>query len=212
MAYSHSSIKTHETCPAQYKFSRIDKLPSESGPAAERGKLLHSECEEFIKGGLELLSPDIEHLRHILTILKKGGALSEEPLAVNDKWEPVQYDSETAMLRGVLDVLSIEGPIAYLRDFKSGKKRDYSEQMKLYATMIFACYPAVNVVQPIIEWLDLKKTERYDAIHVSTQGDLRDWIEKRITTIKEDEIYAPNPSSYCRGCSYRKDNGGPCRW
>lgn len=212
MSYSHSSIKTYEQCPASYKFSRIDKIPSESGPAAERGKLLHAEAEAVIKGGLPIVSEPMEHMLPMLLRLRDQGALSEEVISLTKDWEITDYDADDVRLRGIIDVLLIEGPIAYVRDFKSGKKRDYSDQLKLYAAMVFAKYPDVNAIQPIIDYIDIKKSELYTRIMRKEESLLREWINERMMKIDNDKIYAPNPSSLCSYCSFRKNNFGPCRW
>ena len=46
---SPSSISTFQQCPLKYKFSRLDKLPSESTEAQVLGSFVHEVLEELFK-------------------------------------------------------------------------------------------------------------------------------------------------------------------
>lgn len=212
MAYSYSAIKAYESCPASYKFSRIDKLPSPSGPAAERGKMLHAELEEVLKGGLDILSPELLHLQPQLLSLKAQRAVPELEFAINRDWNKVEFKDPTAWFRGIIDVYVPLGSSATLLDWKSGKNRDYLDQVAVYATVVFAIEPEVVQITPIISFVDLKKEITYSKISRESYPTLRKNLEQRIITIEEDRIFAPNPSVNCRWCPYRKSNGGPCAW
>jgi hypothetical protein len=97
-------------------------------------------------------------------------------------------------------------------DWKSGKRRDYSEQVRLYAAMVFACFPEVVNIQPIISYTDLKKEDQLKQISRDEHSLLKDWVNGRVATLKAEKIWSPNPSYGCRWCHYRKSNGGPCSW
>lgn len=212
MKHSYSGIKTYEGCPAAFKFSRIDKLPSPSGPAAERGSMLHGQIEEVLKGGLPFLHDDIAHLLPQLNELKAFGAKPEHEFAINREWQPVKFKADDVMLRGIIDVWVKNGSRAIISDWKSGKKRDYSDQVKVYATVQFATEPDVEEIQPVIDFIDLKKSETYPIIRRDDFPKMKAELQGRIDAIESDKIFAPNPSQGCRWCAYAKDKGGPCSW
>jgi CRISPR/Cas system-associated exonuclease Cas4 (RecB family) len=213
MTYSYSAIKTYEQCPLKYKLGRIDKIPEPSGEAANRGKQLHSEIETVLKGGLNLLSKEIQYLSDKLDDWIKVKAQSEMEFAVTDKWEPVPFDDKSAMFRGIIDLFIKDEPTkATVLDFKSGKHRDYTDQVSVYSTIILSTMPEIEEVQNVIEFIDLAKTDKYKTLTRKELPVLQIQLKNRISTIEKDKVFAPNPSMLCKWCHYRKSNGGPCKW
>lgn len=213
MSYSYSAIKLYEQCPLKYKLTRIDHLIEPTGDAANRGKTIHAEIESVLKGGLNLLSDDIKHLEDKINAWIKENGQSELPVGVNDKWEAVDFNAEDVMFRGVIDLFikHADGQATVL-DFKTGKHRDYSDQVLVYSTIILSTMPDVHTVQNVIEFIDLAKTDKYKPIVRADLPKLQLQLKARITTIEKDTIFAPNPSVLCKWCYFRKSNGGPCKW
>jgi hypothetical protein len=211
MSFSNSSIKLHEQCPYKYKLQRIDKLQEPTGPAAERGKTIHAELESALVG-LPIYSEITEYWEPFINELKAMGAKPEVELGFTHDWKPCGFSEGEVWLRGVLDVLSLNNTTAYVADWKTGKERDYEDQVKLYAVMVMAAYHEIDEVKIEILYVDLKKKVSYGTIKRTDFEGLRDWITSRILKIQADDIYAPKPSFNCRWCHFRKDNGGPCRW
>lgn len=213
MSYSYSAIKLYEQCPLKYKLTRIDHLVEPSGDAANRGKTIHAEIEAILKGGLNLLSDDIKHLEEKLSNWIKVNGQSELPVGINDKWEPVDFNAEDVMFRGIIDLfIKEESGRATVLDFKTGKHRDYSDQVSVYSTVILSTMPDVDTVENVIEFIDLAKTDKYKPVTRSDLPRLQLQLKGRITAIEKDKIYAPNPSVLCKWCHFRKSNGGPCKW
>ena len=213
MSYSYSAIKLYEQCPLKYKLTRIDHLVEPSGDAANRGKTSHAEIEAILKGGLNLLSDDIKHLEEKLSNWIKVNGQSELPVGINDKWEPVDFNAEDVMFRGIIDLfIKEESGRATVLDFKTGKHRDYSDQVSVYSTVVLSTMPDVDTVENVIEFIDLAKTDKYKPVTRSDLPRLQLQLKGRITAIEKDKIYAPNPSVLCKWCHFRKSNGGPCKW
>ena len=211
MSFSNSSIKLYEQCPYKYKLQRIDGFQEPTGPAAERGKMIHAELETALLA-LPVYSEVTEYWEPLINELKAMGAQPEVELGFTHDWVPCAFTAGEVWLRGVLDVLSLNNNIAYVADWKTGKERDYEDQVKLYAVMVMAAYPEIEEVKLEILYVDLKKKVSYGTIKRTDFEGLRDWITSRILKIEADDIYAPKPSFNCKWCHFRKDNGGPCRW
>lgn len=212
MAFSYSAIKLYEQCPSKYKFSRIDRIPEPSGDAASRGTLIHAELEHLINGELQTMTDDVKHMLPKITAWVECKARPEMQFAVDDQWSEVEYSSPGAMLRGVIDLYLEDGDTATVIDFKTGKDRDYSDQVTVYAAVILGSKPHINQVKIAIEFVDLKKTTSYATITRDQLDELKASIVRRMDIIGTDHIFAPNPSFLCRFCHYRKENGGPCKW
>ena len=210
--YSYSAIKTYEECPSKYKFSRILRLPQPTGPAAERGTLIHAEIENLIKGGLALVSAELEHLTISIQSWRDLNAQSELEFAFDKHWNAVDYKSDSAIFRGIIDLYMEHEDHAVVIDFKTGKERDYQDQVRVYSAAILATKPHINSVRNIIEFIDLKKAKEYTAIRRENLNELKSLLIGRLMAVELDTIYAPNPNQFCKWCHYRKDNGGPCKW
>jgi len=213
MAHSYSAIKLYEQCPLKYKFSRIDELQEPSGEAAARGSSIHLEIEEILKGGLALIThKELIYLLPQLEQWRKANAFSEMQFAVDLFWNAVDYKSDKAWFRGVIDLYLEEGNTATVLDFKTGKERDYSDQVIVYAAVVLATKPHINRVNLAIEFIDSQKNVQYARITREELDKHKDSLSHRINAIKTDKIFAPNPSGLCKFCHFRKDNGGPCKW
>ena len=212
MIHSYSAVKMHEQCARKYKFVKIDKLQDKSGEAANRGKMIHEEIEAILKGGLPILSEDIAYLDDKLSNWLKLKAASEMTIAVDKSWSPVLYNDPTAMFRGVIDLYIENGPEATIIDFKTGKHRDYSDQVSVYAALIMSCKPHIEYVKTAIEFLDLAKTDEYKLITRADLPTLQVQLKHRLENVEKDNIFAPNPSFLCNYCNFSKKSGGPCKW
>lgn len=209
---SYSSMKLYEQCPSKYKFYKIDKLPDSSGPAAERGKVIHSEIESYLNKETENLSDETKSLQEQLDSFRSIGAQSEVEFAVDHYWNKIDFNHAFAMFRGIIDVLHVDGDSAMIVDWKTGKIRDYEDQLNVYATVILSIMPTVQVVNLFIQYVDTPKLVKYASV---SRKDLTFWQERlatRLKAIETDTIHAANPSWLCRYCNYRKSNGGACKW
>jgi hypothetical protein len=212
MAYSYSAVKQYEQCPAQYKFNRIDRLPQPTGDAASRGTMIHTEIENILNGGLVIISDEVQYLLPKIETWIGLKAQSEMKFAVDKDWKAVAYDDPTAWFRGVIDLYIEQDNEATVLDFKTGKDRDYTDQVAVYAAVILATKPHIDAVNVGIEFIDLKKYRSYNTVIRGHLADLQTTLSTRINQLQSDKIYAANPSGLCKFCHYRKDNGGPCKW
>jgi len=212
MSYSHSSIKSYEECPFKYRLTRIEHKHEPSGPAADRGKMIHTEFENLLKGMLQLYTAETEYWEPFVNELVAKNAMSELEIGIDKDWKHVPFSDKNVWVRGIFDIFYIEGNTAYVGDWKTGKERDYLDQLKLYASFIFAAYPFINEVRPEILFVDLKKRQPYKPIPRSQFDELKAWVNGRVSKIENDDIFAPKPSGNCRYCHFRKNNGGPCQW
>ena len=51
-AWSHSTLKTYETCPYRIYISKVKRISEDYGPAAKRGSVIHEEAEHYVEGTL----------------------------------------------------------------------------------------------------------------------------------------------------------------
>jgi CRISPR/Cas system-associated exonuclease Cas4 (RecB family) len=212
--YSFSALKLYEQCPAKYKFSRIDRLEEPTGKAAERGKQIHSQLEGVLKREIELSddTPEITYLSTNIAKWQEQNAQSEMLIAVGADWTSAEYDDPTALFRGIIDLYFEEDAVATVTDYKTGKLRDYSDQLEVYSTLVMTNKPHIEKVTPIIEFIDHKRTMQHAIIHRAKLPVLQDKLVGRLEVLDKDQTHVPNPSYLCKFCHFRKENGGPCQW
>ncbi len=75
--FSFSQLQTYETCPLQYKYQYVLKIPTPAAAAASFGSTIHNVLQKFYEGYLKEPSLDFEHIQ---TLLK-------------NHWIPVGYNS-----------------------------------------------------------------------------------------------------------------------
>jgi CRISPR/Cas system-associated exonuclease Cas4 (RecB family) len=211
MGFSHSSIKAYEQCPYKYKLTRIEHRQEPSGPAAERGKLIHSELEHAITG-IGILPQQHLYWLPYINELREKKTQCETEFAIKRNWTSCSFKDPDYWIRGIYDAVYYNGTHAHVLDWKSGKERDYGDQLKLYALIIMVCNPEIEKVTTEICYTDLEKRTAYDTYIRSQLDELKTWLSDRVAKIENDDIFAPKPDYGCRWCHFRKSNGGPCQW
>lgn len=213
MAYSNSGIKSYEQCPYKYKLTRIEHRQEPTGDAAQRGKDIHYEFEQALTA-LPFLDEAYAFWSDYINELITYGAKSEAEFAVTKDWQPCGFKDENAWVRGIYDATYFNSSEkrAHVLDWKTGKERDYGDQLKLYATVLLASYPEIDSVSTEVCYIDLKKRIQLKTYTREQLDELKEWLTSRITKIENDDVYAPKPDYGCRWCHFRKSNGGPCQW
>lgn len=215
-AWSYSRWATYEECPFKAKLKFIEKLPEPSGPAAERGTLIHKMAENFLMGKLKTLPPELEKFKKQFLELKKRKPTCEGDLAFTDRWAPTGWFSPDAWLRIKMDAEArdVKDPtILDIVDHKTGKQRDgYAKQMGLYGLGGLLKYPTVQLARVALWFLDHGTVVPLEVARSSVVKMKAEWM-KRVTPMLTDTRFSPKPSAEaCRWCAFKKAKGGPCKF
>jgi RecB family exonuclease len=212
MKHSNSSLKLYAGCPARYKFLRIDKLPEGESDAANRGVDIHKVIEGYVLGTGQLTEP-LSYMAPLLDDLRSRRAEPEVPFSMTRDWEPVAFDDERARFRGIIDLLvPMSATTLTLLDWKSGKERDYSSQLRRYSAVTLEARPRLASIEMGIYYTDLRKSKKHGVMKQGEQVAELAKLDMEMTKVENDKTFAPNPSDACRWCHFRRGNGGPCRW
>ena len=209
-AYSNSSIKTYEQCPYKYKLTRIDRLKEPTGEAAMRGTNIHTVFEKAL--AVPTLPVEFAFWNDYMQTLQGKHTASEVQFAITKDWNVCGFNDAVAWVRGIYDAIYIDGTHAHVLDWKTGKERDYGDQLKLYAAVVLATYPEVQTVTTEVCYIDLQKRVPSREYLRENFEELQQWLSARVGKIENDDIFAPKPAYGCRWCHFRKANGGPCQW
>lgn len=200
---SFSSINTYYTCAKQYQLTYVSKvIPYQETDATRWGTAVHLALEEYCRDSkpfsdaTRMFKPYGDKI-----ISLPGDKYYEREMALDSGFNPVPFDSPDAMLRGIVDVLVICGDKALVNDWKTGKVKPDSDQLKLFAGFVMEHYPEVQSVKTIYTWLAHKKT----TVETYTRADLpaiwNHFMPKlgKIRQSYEQDRWIPKTSGLCNG-------------
>lgn len=154
-AWSYSALEMYRTCPKQYQEVRVLKNWKDM-KTAERswGDDVHEALKEYLQSG-KPLPPGMEVWQGIAQQFRnlKGTLLAEQQFCLNENLQPTSWFAKDAWVRVIIDGAWINGRIAKLIDWKTGKPKRGSDQLALFALAIFYLYPDVEEVRTMFVWL-----------------------------------------------------------
>ncbi len=220
-AWSYSALKVYEECPYRSYIQKVKKIQEPSGPAAERGTMIHQEAEDYVNGTLgefpdscKKFKSEFEHLRAMYIDAKVE---LEGEWGFDLEWQPVGWMEGATWARIKLDALVHEDEqSARVIDYKTGKKWgneiSHSQQGLLYAIGTFFRYPHLEYVQVEFWYLDKGETTKKQYTREQAMQFAPGW-HKRAIVMTTAVDFDPTPSKdSCRWCSYRKGEHPECHW
>ena len=211
--WSYSRLSTYEDCPKSYWYSYVENMPGfrPPSPAANRGSAIHAQGEKYLLGEIKIYPPEFQKVSGHLMLLKAKKAQPELKLAVTDKWEPCDYKDPNAYLRGIIDVLYVEGENLHIEDFKSGQVyASHPTQMENYVAITAAHFPKATHFITRLVYIDQGIVTPPKITEVSRLKPIRMLMDGRIKNAEEDTIFPVQPGQGCKWCDYSKKYGGPC--
>ena len=130
----------------------LDKnVPRGESESSLWGNRVHSAIEAFVKEGTPLPTDVTQaygsQLQHLLPFLMQQPVVMVEPhLGINEQAEAVPPDHESCWVQGFIDIVAVNGAQAWIADWKTGKSAYPSDQLKLYAAMVFAAHQNVMTI------------------------------------------------------------------
>lgn len=220
-SWSYSALKVFEECPYRSYIQKVKKIQEPSGPAAERGTLIHEQAEQYVDGTLGdfpdsciKFKGEFEELRALYADAKVE---LEGEWGFDIEWQPVGWMEKATWARIKLDALVHEDEqSARVIDYKTGKKWGneiaHSQQGLLYAIGTFFRYPHLEYVQVEFWYLDKGETTKKTYTREQAMQFAPGWHRRAIVMTTAVD-FDPTPSKdSCRWCSYRKGDHPECHW
>ncbi len=221
-AWSYSKLKNYETCPKKHyevdiaKTYAEDKDPDPNTPL-NRGNRAHDMLALAIKGEIPHLPTEFIGFQPWVDRVKAGPGqlLVEQKYAITRDFKATTYFAKDVWFRGIGDVVRLDGSVALVLDWKTGKILVDSVQLMLMAQCIFSHYPEVQRVRSEFVWLNDDCTTP----EVFTRQEVADnWVSlmERVNLLEQAHImqdYPPKPSGLCRSwcpvtsCPYHGKGG-----
>lgn len=207
--WSFSLLQSFETCPRRHHLTRVThNVVEATTPALASGRAVHKAMEDGVNG--KAIPTAFNHLRPIIARIREspGTKHTEQKWAVTKTLNKCGYYDDGAWARGVLDLSVVRPKTAIVLDYKSGKIKQDSDQLKLFAAACFTLYPFVETVKTGYAWLDYNRItseeyQREDAPLIWQEFVPR--VERLERAVAED-CWEPNPSGLCGWCPVGRAN------
>lgn len=148
--WSFSSLKDYVNCPKQYYHTKVAKdFIKKTTQQMLYGTEVHKACEDYVRDGTPL-AKNYERFKSQLDALReiRGTKYCEYEMALTRDLQPCAFDSDTRWVRGIVDLLIVDGADAYIVDYKTGSNRyPDPKQLKLMALMTYAHFPEVQNIK-----------------------------------------------------------------
>ena len=220
-AWSHSTLKTFESCAYRSYIAKVKRVKEDYGPAAERGTRIHDEAERYVRHELGELPESLQKFSHKFSELKQlfadGKVQTEGEWGFTLSWKPTGWISPDTWARVKLDAFVSETDTsARVIDYKTGKQFGneiaHSQQALIYAIGTFFMFPDLEVVNTELWYLDhgttMEQTYTRDEAMLFMPK-----LHQRAIAMTTATKFPPNPSTYnCRWCSFGKGPEPHCEW
>jgi CRISPR/Cas system-associated exonuclease Cas4 (RecB family) len=219
-AWSHSTLKTFETCAYRSYIAKVRRIQEDYGPAAARGSEIHGLAEDYVQAKIAELPKELakftEEFKTLRELFAKAKVEVEGEWGFTIDWEPCGWLERETWARIKLDAIVHETETsARVIDYKTGKmfgnEISHSQQALTYAIGSFFRYPDLQHVQTELWYLDHGETTR----QAYTRDEAMIFMPKlheRAIVMTTATKFPPNPSSYsCKWCFYKKGDDPVCQ-
>jgi CRISPR/Cas system-associated exonuclease Cas4 (RecB family) len=190
------------TCPRQYYLTYVSgdihRIETE---ATKHGSRVHEALERYGRDGKPVPEDCQKFTKYVDKLLAIGGEpFFEKKFALTRNLEPCDFEDETAWCRGIIDIGVINKDKAIVCDWKTGKIKLDSNQLKLFAGFVMQHY-AVDTVKTAYIWLAHGKTTTETYTREDLPAIWKYFITKakRLEQSYEKDKWLPKPSGLCRG-------------
>lgn len=200
--WSYSRLKNYESCPKRHFHIDIEKsVKEEDSEQLLWGNDVHKALADYISKKVELKPPFKPYQPWADKIMSTPGELLvEQKLAITKEFGPTGFFDKNVWFRAVGDVIKLNGPVALIGDWKTGKIVEDSQQLALSAACVFAHYPSVQMVRSEFIWLKEDASSRAD-FKRSDMASMWRGLWPRIEALEAAHNacdYPPKPGSLCR--------------
>lgn len=201
--WAYSKLKSFETCPKQFYHLKVAKTYTE--PDSEHllyGNEFHKAAELYVQGK-EPLPEKFSYALGVLDSLKAkaGTKHCELKLGLTENLEPCGFFDRKVWWRGVIDLLILDGPVAWVIDYKTGQSAKYADkgQLELMAMATFKHYPEVEKVRAGLLFVVANEMVKDSYAGGDQERLWRDWLRRYHVADKaiKVNVFNPKPSGLC---------------
>jgi len=203
--WSFSSLKDFINCPKQYYHTKVAKdYVKKQTQQMLYGTEVHKACEGYVCDGASLAKNYLRFKPQLDALLGiKGTKYCEHQMALTKDKQPCAFDSDTRWVRGIVDLLIVDGTDAYIVDYKTGSNRyPDPKQLKLMALMTYEHFPEVQSIKAGLLFV-LHNTFITDTYYRTDTNKLWGAFQSdlfRLNHSYESKVWPANPTPLCGWC------------
>jgi len=203
--WSYSRLKAHEICPKRYYETQIlkNKWPEARSTHLDWGDAVHVAMATALKNGTPL--PTVFRIfQHWIDKINRtpGELLVEEDCkwAITRDYRPVPWFSKNVWLRVIADAVKIDGDVALVVDFKTGKSDNADPvQLILVSLVMLILFPELKAVRSDFLWLN-EDSQTTQVVYRNEAAD--HWAEllprvQLLEVATRDNHFPPKPNRFC---------------
>ena len=203
--WSYSGLKDYVNCPRQYYEVKVAKnfvkRPTEQ---MLYGTAVHNALENYVKKG-EALQKNYERYQHMLDALLEidGERLPEYRMALNADLKPCTFGAAEYWVRGIVDLLIVDGDTAHIVDYKTGSaKYPDVKQLKLMSLMTYAHFPQVDRIKAGLLFVAHNTFIDEEYSRDESEHLWKDFLPdlERLKLSHEQDKWPENPTPLCGWC------------
>lgn len=205
LKWSYSGLKDFMNCPRQYHevkvLKKFEKAPTEQ---MLYGTAVHAALENYVKDGVPL-AKNYERFKPMLDVVLElpGTKYPEHRMALTKDRTPCDFSSEDYWVRGIADLLIVDGDNAIIIDYKTGSaKYPDLQQMKLMALMVFIHFPHITNIRAGLVFVMHGNivSEDYTRDMMDSLWSAFTPALTRLEVAFESGAWSPNPTPLCGWC------------
>lgn len=202
IAHSYTSITSFETCPKRHYHLRVAKdVVEPPTDALKWGEIVHKSLENRLKDGTDL-PEKLAHYEPYAALIERmpGDKLIEEAIALDRNFQRVAWWDKSVWLRAKLDVGVVANKKAAVFDWKTGKRKPDSDQLKLFAAVVFTVLPDVHETTTGFIWLPDKRVDKKVFTREQNAEIWQEFLARmaRVERAHLENKWPPKPSGLCR--------------
>lgn len=202
--WSYTSLEDFINCPKAFYEKRVAKSVVDAGSEQmAHGLYVHKQFETHLRDDTPLADDVKLHLPFMDRMRSHAGMpFYEQKVAISRSFAPCSFFAPDAWWRGVIDFKKVDGHYARIVDYKTGKKHEKFQQLKLFALHTFAAHPDVTQVAAQFYWTQNQttSTEVYTRDQIPM---LWSWFIPHLKQYKlafQTDTWQPRQSGLCGWC------------
>lgn len=201
-SWSYSKLKNYDVCPKRmYEVDILKNFSDGGGEALAWGNAVHDALAKALKNNTPL-PVEMKAYQYWVDRVRRGSGqlLVEQKYAITRDFQKTTYFADDVWYRGIGDVVRLNGVVALVLDWKTGKILEDSVQLMLMAQCLFSHFPEITHVRSSFIWLkdDCETPELLSRQEVADQ-----WVDllPRVLAMENASktlTYPPKPGHLCR--------------
>ena len=189
-----------------FEWNQLNKPPMDDKEVESIVKSMHKKHLKNLEDNPEptLAKNYLRFKKMVDTLIAIPGVkYPEYKMALTKKMEQCDFEDENRWVRGIADLVIVDGDKAFIIDYKTGSNRyPDTKQLKLMALMAFVCFPEVNKIKAGLLFCMknsfVQESYTRDGIHKAWRS-FEQPLDRLTMSYDKDE-WVPNPTPLCGWC------------